>query len=90
MQTETVPASKPARPLKRRAQSDGLSANEMLERFEYLAIDETCEVMRVGRTTLHRLFKAKSLTPLKLGGRTVVRSQEIRSFLDNLPVAAHA
>jgi excisionase family DNA binding protein len=70
-------------------QSAGLTGTEMLTRFEFLTIDETCATMRVGRSTIHRMFARKELTPLKIGGRTVVRSSEIRAYLDALPVASH-
>lgn len=71
-------AKKTVRPLMRRAQAADLTADEMLTRFEWLAVDETCQVLRVGRTTLHRLFATKQLIALKIGGRTVVRSKDTR------------
>ena len=87
MQTEpaTRVGSRPAAHL----QSADLTGSEMLARFEFLTIDETCAAMRIGRSTIHRMFARKELTPLKIGGRTVVRSAEIRAFLDALPVASH-
>jgi excisionase family DNA binding protein len=88
MQTEPTNrvGSRPAAHL----QSADLTGTEMLARFEFLTIEESCAAMRIGRSTIHRMFARNELTPFKIGGRTVVRSAEIRTYLDNLQPSAAA
>lgn len=39
------------------------------------------------RSAIYRLFTSGTLTPLKLGGSTVVSGDQLRSFMANLPAA---
>jgi len=70
--------------------SEPVNASELLEAHEYLFIPEICRITRGSRGWLYGEFKAGRLTPLKIGGKTVVRSAEVRRYLDNLPVADFA
>lgn len=70
--------------------SEPVHASKLLEAHEYLFISEVCQVTRKSRGGVYEDFKAGRLTPLKIGGKTVVRSIEIRRYLDNLPIADFA
>lgn len=52
-----------------------------------LLVDEVLAILPIDKSTLYRLFKAGKMTPLKLGGRTVVRRADLDAFLAHLPVA---
>lgn len=52
-----------------------------------LLVDEVLAILPIDKSTLYRLFKAGKMTPLKLGGRTVVRRADLDAFLASLPVA---
>lgn len=48
------------------------------------SIREFCEVFGVSRSTVYRLFANKSLTPLKLGTKTLIRANEAEEWLASL------
>ena len=46
-----------------------------------LTIDETCSALRLSKTTVHRLFRARRLRTVRVGSRRFVRIAEIERFL---------
>lgn len=49
-----------------------------------LTIEETAEVLRVGRTTVYGLIKADSLTSVMIGRLRRVRYSDIVAYLDQI------
>ena len=45
------------------------------------SIKEACRASSLGRTTLYALIKAGELETTKVGGRTVIPAQSLRSLL---------
>lgn len=52
------------------------------ERPELLTVDETIEVLRVGRTTVNQLLWSGELPSIKVGRRRLVRRDDIEQFLE--------
>lgn len=52
-----------------------------------LTIAETIHHFRIGRTKLFSLIAGGQIEAVKLGSRTLVRTQSVREFLDGLPRA---
>ncbi len=52
-----------------------------------LTVSEVLEVLPVARAGLYRLFRSGALPCRKLGGRTVVRRDDLEAFLAALPAA---
>lgn len=58
----------------------------LLDRQELLNVPETCDVLRISRPTLYRHVAAGKLTALKVGARTLFRSDELRRFINADPI----
>lgn len=52
---------------------------------ENLTVAETIDHFRIGRTKLFSLIADGEIEAIKLGSRTLVRTQSVREFLDRLP-----
>jgi excisionase family DNA binding protein len=50
-----------------------------------LSIPEVCAVARASRTTVYEAIRAGELIARKRGRRTVVLSDDLRRWLENLP-----
>lgn len=50
-----------------------------------LTIAETIDRYRIGRTRLYELIGSGEIQAIKLGRRTLVRTNSLRDFIDNLP-----
>jgi len=50
-----------------------------------LTIAETIAHYRIGRTRLYELIGTGEIEAIKLGRRTLVRTNSLRDFIDNLP-----
>ena len=50
-----------------------------------LSITDTCRVLGIGRTFTYRLIGEGKLVARKIGGRTAVEMESIRSFAAGLP-----
>jgi excisionase family DNA binding protein len=61
----------------------------LLDRHEALTVPEACNVLRISRPTLYRHVAAGKLTALKVGARTLFRSDEVRRFINADPVGGH-
>lgn len=46
-----------------------------------LSVEEACNALRISRATLYRLFRQKKLKSLHLGGRRLVRVEELIRFV---------
>jgi len=50
------------------------------------SIAEACSVARAGRTSLYEAIRSGALRAVKRGGRTIVLADDLRHYLENLPV----
>ena len=53
-----------------------------------VTVPQAVEMTGVSRSTLYRFFHEKELTPIKAGKRTLIRVDELESFIRSLPKAA--
>jgi excisionase family DNA binding protein len=53
-----------------------------------LTIDEAGDYLRVSRGTIWRLLKNKSLSRIRIGGRTVIRRTDLDALLTKLAEVA--
>ena len=57
-----------------------------IERFdlepEFVTLTEACQLMRVGKTTLHKLINQDLIDTEKAGKKTLVRLRSIRGYGD--------
>ena len=51
------------------------------EQPELLTVDETIEVLRVGRTTVNQLLWSGTLPSIKIGRRRLIRRRDVEEFL---------
>jgi excisionase family DNA binding protein len=54
---------------------------------ENVTIGEAVRNFGIGRTTLYGLIQNGDIEAFKLGRRTLVRTESVRSFIDRLPRA---
>jgi excisionase family DNA binding protein len=50
-----------------------------------VSIDQACEMIGVGRTSLYEAMKDGRLACRKVGNRTIILVADIEKFLDELP-----
>ena len=50
-----------------------------------LNINEVCQVLNIGRSSIYNLINGKRLTAVKLAGRTLFRRVDLVNFIDSLP-----
>lgn len=55
---------------------------ESLNIKPFLSIAETCQLLGVSRSTLHRMIKRGELTIGKLGNRTIIQRSEVNKFFE--------
>lgn len=53
-----------------------------------VTIPEAVEMSGLSRSGLYNLFKAGAIKPKKAGKRTLIMVDDLRRYLENLPVAA--
>ena len=51
------------------------------------SIAEACSAVRAGRTTLFEAIRSGALRAVKRGRRTIVLADDLRHYLESLPVA---
>ncbi len=51
------------------------------------SVNETMEVLGVGRTTVYRLIGDKKLEAYKIGKKTVIKAEDLKALVDSLPKA---
>jgi len=54
---------------------------------EAYTVTEFCETTGLSRATAYRIFKAGVITPRKAGNRTLILGEDLRAYLNSLPVA---
>lgn len=52
-----------------------------------LSIADVCKATGIGRTTIFNAIRDGKLRAVKLGNRTLIRAEDLKAFLDNLPAA---
>lgn len=50
-----------------------------------LSIEETTAQTGISRAALYKKLKSGELTALKVGARTLIRSEDLETFLEGLP-----
>ena len=60
--------------------SVGIDMN-VIQRKEFLSIKETCLLLGISRTSLHRYIKNNKLITSKLGGRIIIKKQAINLLI---------
>ena len=50
------------------------------------SIAEACEVARAGKTSLYEAIRSGALRAVKRGRRTIVLADDLRHYLENLPI----
>ena len=50
-----------------------------------LSIAEVCRITGIGRTSIYAAINAGRLRALKFSGRTLIRTEDLKAFLDSLP-----
>lgn len=48
-------------------------------------IDEAVKVSGIGRSKLYEIIKKGDLPAIRLGRRTLIRSDHLKTFIENLP-----
>jgi excisionase family DNA binding protein len=58
------------------------------EFFEHrlFTVDETCKILKCGRTSLYELLKLAEIKALKMKGMTRISGAEIKRYQKSLPV----
>lgn len=51
-----------------------------------LTPEETAEMLRVGKSTVYDLMRAKALGSVRIGRRRLVPAQCLRAYIDALPL----
>lgn len=57
--------------------------NEMND-TKLLNIEQALGQLQIGRSALYNLINRKQLTAVKIGRRTLFRSQDIKNYIENL------
>jgi excisionase family DNA binding protein len=52
------------------------------------SIAEACEVSRIGRTSIYEAISSRELIARKHGRRTVILADDLRRWLQNLPITS--
>ena len=50
------------------------------------SVAEACSAARIGRTSLYQAIRAGELRAVKRGRRSIVLAEDLRHYLENLPV----
>lgn len=53
-----------------------------------VTVAEAAEISGISRSGLYNLFKAGEIKPKKAGKRTLIMVDDLKRYLENLPVAA--
>jgi len=50
-----------------------------------VSIRDAADAVGIGRSKIYELIKAGELVPRKCGSRTLIRYEDLKRFIDNLP-----
>ena len=53
---------------------------QKMQSKEYLSIKETCLLLGISRTSLHRYIKSNAVIPIKLGGKVIIKRESINNL----------
>lgn len=53
-----------------------------------MTVAEACTAARIGRTALYEAIKSGDLVAAKFGRKTLIRTEDLRRWLDGLPTIA--
>lgn len=63
----------------------GQKDQPMTEQLLTLSIAEVCKATGIGRTSVYAAIKSGQLRAVKFAGRTLIRTEDLKAFLDSLP-----
>ncbi|MDR0590971.1 MAG: helix-turn-helix domain-containing protein [Candidatus Nomurabacteria bacterium] len=52
--------------------------------IQLLDMEQVCETLHIGRSTLYKLMNSKQMVAVKLFGRTLFRPHDVANFIDSL------
>ncbi len=50
-----------------------------------MTIDEVTKILKVTRSTVYRYIDQGTLSPVKMGGRTMFKQKDLENFIESLP-----
>jgi len=53
-----------------------------------VTVPEAAEMIGLGRSSIYKLFNEGQLTPRKSGKRTLILVEDLKRYVENLPVAS--
>lgn len=51
------------------------------------SVADACKIAAVSRTTLYEAIRRKEITPRKCGKKTLILADDLKNWVNNLPVA---
>lgn len=54
-----------------------------------LSISDVTKETGIGRTSLYKAIKTRKLRAVKFAGRTLIRAEDLKAFVDQLPEVAN-
>lgn len=58
-----------------------------LSTHQLVSVNDAMSVLSIGRTKFYELVAERSISPVKLGRRTLIRVSDLQGFIASLPTA---